>query len=248
MAMLGATAPRIEELLAGSLTGIPEIELVHSLLAFDAGTGFIERLLAAQRGQLGPFVLVVEGAPLDRARAGAGEFNRLGPMAPEAWIEALAPVAAAVMAIGTCATSGGVPAAGGSVTGAMSLTAFLGRDFRSPSGLPIVQVPGCAPQGDAFIEALSYVFLHLEGRVPLDLDDQGRPRWLFDESTPITVAAAAGAGLEADCGVPARGWINHIGGCVSVGGTCNGCTRPDFPDVGRAAVVVGPRPLARQAR
>ena len=230
MAMLGATAPRIEELLAGSLTGVPSIELVHSLLAFDAGTRFIDRLWAAERGDLDPFVLVVEGAPLDRARAGAGEFNRLGPRAPEAWIESLATRAAAVMAIGTCATAGGVPAAAGSVTGAMSLERFLGSSFRSRADLPIVQVPGCAPQGDAFIEALSYVFLHLEGRVPLDLDGQGRPRWLFDESTPITVGPD-GNWLSADCSVPSRGWINHIGGCASVGGSCNGCTRPDFPDL-----------------
>lgn len=230
MAMLGATAPRIEELLAGSLTGISSIALIHSLLAFDAGDRFIDSLLAAERGELDPFVLVVEGAPLDLSRAGTGFFNRLGPRAPETWIESLAPGAAAVMAIGTCATAGGVPAAQGSVTGAMSLETFLGSSFRSLGGLPIVSVPGCAPQGDAFIEALSYVFLHLGGKVPLDLDEFGRPRWLFDERTPVTIGAGRHT-LVADCAVPARGWINRIGGCASVGGACIGCTRPDFPDL-----------------
>ena len=173
---------------------------------------------------------MVEGAPLDLSRAGTGFFNRLGPRAPETWIESLAPLAAAVMAIGTCATAGGVPAAQGSVTGAMSLETFLGSSFRSSGGLPIVSVPGCAPQGDAFIEALSYVFLHLGGKVPLDLDEFGRPRWLFDERTPVTIGAGRHT-LVADCAVPARGWINRIGGCASVGGACIGCTRPDFPDL-----------------
>ena len=247
MAMLGATAPRIEELLAGSLTGIASIALIHSLLAFDAGDRFIDSLLAAERGELDPFVLVVEGAPLDRSRAGEGQFNRLGPRTPEAWIESLAPLAAAIMAIGTCATAGGIPAARGSVTGAMSLERFLGPGVRSKGGLPIVQVPGCAPQGDAFIEALSYVFLHLEGRVPLDLDEHGRPRWLFDESTPVTVGPTTHK-FVADCGVPARGWINHIGGCASVGGSCNGCTRPDFPDLGRSAPVEAPQHVVLGAR
>ena len=230
MAMLGATAPRIEELLAGSLTHIPTIELVHSLLAFDAGDRFIASLDRAGRGALDPFVLVVEGAPLDHRLAFGGLFDRLGPKPPEEWIRDLAPRAAATMAIGTCATAGGIPAAAGSVTGAMSLSTFLGEEYLSTSGLPIVNVPGCAPQGDAFIEALSYVFLHIGGRVPLDLDSRGRPRWLFDESTAVTNSDPL-APLLADCAVPSRGWINRIGGCASVGGSCVGCTRSDFPDL-----------------
>lgn len=42
--------------------------------------------------------------------------------------------------------------------------------------------------------------------------------------------SADGAGLTAGCPVPTRGWINRLGGCRTVGGACNGCTRPDFPD------------------
>ncbi len=237
MAVLGATAPRLEELLSGTLTHIPSIEFVHSLLAFDAGRRFEDRLLAAESGDLGLFVLVVEGAPLDQSLAGDGQFNRLGTRTPEAWISALAPVAAATIAIGTCATAGGIPAAAGSVTGAMSLMAFLGQGYQSAGGLPIVNVPGCAPPGDAFIETLSYVLLHLGGLVPLDLDAHGRPRWLFDERTPVTLRGH-GSPLEADCGVPSRGWINRLGGCVAVGGSCIGCTRADFPDLALDAMAV----------
>jgi hydrogenase small subunit len=32
------------------------------------------------------------------------------------------------------------------------------------------------------------------------------------------------------CNVPARGWINGIGGCPNVGGICMACTMPGFPD------------------
>ena len=30
--------------------------------------------------------------------------------------------------------------------------------------------------------------------------------------------------------MPARGWINGIGGCPNVGGICMACTMPGFPD------------------
>ena len=235
MAVLGATSPRIEELLGGGLTRT-QIALVHPALALDAGKAFVDVLERARSGQLEPYVLVLEGSLFDEAAAGEGSFSSLGsrdgaPVSVGQWVRDLAPQAAAVMAIGTCATWGGIPAATGSVTGAMGVGDFLPADFRSRAGLPVVNVPGCAPSGDAFVEALSYVLLHLDGLVPLDLDELGRPRWLYAQSTPLSGAEAEGGAVHtADCPVPSRGWINHLGGCASVGGRCNGCTRPDFPD------------------
>jgi hydrogenase small subunit len=32
------------------------------------------------------------------------------------------------------------------------------------------------------------------------------------------------------CNVPARGWVNGVGGCPNVGGICMACTMPGFPD------------------
>ena len=234
MSVLGATSPRLEELLAGGLTRT-QIELVHPALALDAGDAFVGVLEQARRGELEPYVLVLEGAVFDEARAGEGSFSSLGrrdgrPVPIAQWVADLAPGAAAVMAIGTCATWGGIPAAAGSVTGAMGAGDFLSAGFRSRAGLPVVNVPGCAPSGDAFVEALSYVILHLDGLVPLDLDELGRPRWLYAQSTPLGGPGEGEGGESADCPVPSRGWINHLGGCASVGGVCVGCTRPDFPD------------------
>ena len=37
-------------------------------------------------------------------------------------------------------------------------------------------------------------------------------------------------GPVSDCNVAKRGWINGVGGCANVGGTCIGCTMPGFPD------------------
>jgi hydrogenase small subunit len=54
------------------------------------------------------------------------------PLAPKAW---------GVVAIGTCATYGGIHAMAGNPTGCMGLADYLGWDFRSAGGLPIVNVP-----------------------------------------------------------------------------------------------------------
>lgn len=239
MAVLGATNPRLEELLSGGMTRTP-IELVHPALALDAGSAFTAALHRARAGELDPFILVLEGSMFDEDRAGEGSFSSLGshdgvPVTVEEWVSALAPKAAAVVAIGTCATWGGIPAASGHVTGAMGLGDFLPAGFLSRAGLPVVNLPGCAPSGDAFIEALSYVMLHLEGLVPIDLDDLGRPRWLYSTPTRLQSqrrpdGSVRSPELTAGCPVPDRGWINRLGGCARLGGSCNGCTRSDFPD------------------
>ena len=241
MSVLGAVSPAIEDLLGGGLTDIPSIDLVHAALSLESGARYLAVLEAAARGERDAFLLVVEGSLLDNDLAGDGSFSGLGsrgaqPIPAEEWVSRLAPRAEAVIAIGTCATSGGIPAARGSVTGAMGLKTFLGERFRSRAGLPVVNVPGCAPNGDAFIETLSHVFLALRGLVPLDLDELDRPRWLYSEPTvlqavrPARAQAGPPGGQHAFCPVPQRGWINRVGGCVRIGGGCNGCTRPDFPD------------------
>ncbi|MFP5298919.1 MAG: hydrogenase expression protein HypE, partial [Actinomycetota bacterium] len=196
MSALGATSPRLEELLSGQLTHFPSVSLIHPALNLESGERYLDQLRAALRSELDPFILVVEGSLFDQALAGSGTFSGLGdedgqPIPVERWVQDLASAATAVIAIGTCATWGGIPAARGNVTGAMSLTDLLGGDFRSRADLPVINVPGCAPNGDAFIETITYALLHLGGLVPLDLDDLNRPRWLYARPVPLQ-----GADLE----------------------------------------------------
>src|SRR5215510_6526450 len=168
MAMLGAATPGIEALLLGQVPDVPRVVLVHPVLAFESGDAYCSQLEQAAHGNLAPFVLVLEGSVLDESQAGAGSFSRLGmdehgrPLTmAEDWIDRLAPHAEAIVAIGSCATWGGIPAAAGSTTGAMGLEAYLSRDFLSRAGLPIINVPGCAPPGEAFIETVISTCLHL---------------------------------------------------------------------------------------
>ena len=121
----------------------------------------------------------------------------------------------------------------------MGLEAYLGRDFRSRAGLSIINVPGCAPPGEAFVETLISVCLHLAGLVPLELDEERRPRWLYQslahplpprvDYLPAQVYDVADQ-LGVGCPVPTQGWMNSLGGCARVGGACIGCTARYFAD------------------
>jgi hydrogenase small subunit len=244
MATLGASDPGLEDVLLARIPNVPPVTLVHPALALESGDGYRAWLDRAARGELAPFVLVLEGSVLDETRAGEGSFSRLGTedgraVTTAAWIDRLASRADAVVAIGSCATWGGIPAAAGSPTGAMGLEDYLGRDFRSGAGLPIINIPGCAPSGEAFVESLISVLLHLARVAPLELDDERRPRWLYCEPAhPVPPRAAyvpAGTYVvkgrpAVGCPVPSQGWMKRLGGCATVGGACIGCTARDFAD------------------
>ena len=265
VAVTGATNPSVEELLLGSIPGLPRAVLHHPVLSVAAGAGFIKPFHEAANGELGhPYVLVLEGSiPDDQALAagyysacGAGGFDPISPgdqpNKVTDWVRRLAPGAAACVAIGTCATWGGVPAAAGNVTGSMSLTDFLGEDYRSVLGVPVVNVPGCSPVGDNFTEVVAGLLLFLQGIGPLpELDELGRPAWQFKETVHRhcvragyyeegLFAESAGDqeclvdigcwGPVVQCNITERGAINHMGGCMVAGGACIGCTMPGFPD------------------
>ncbi len=174
------------------------------------------------------------------------------PITTNEWIDRLAPKALAVVACGTCATYGGIHAMEGNPTGAMGLADYLGWDWKSKAGLPIVNVPGCPVQPDNFMETLLYLLYQVAGLAPMiPLDDQLRPTWLFGKTvhegcdragyyeqgdfaevygSPKCIVKLGCWGPVVNCNVPKRGWMAGIGGCPNVGGICIGCTMPGFPD------------------
>jgi hydrogenase small subunit len=264
ISVVGATNPSVESLLAGTVPLLPKVLLHHPVLSVEAGHEFVRNFELAWQGKLAdPYVVIYEGSIADEriaARTG-GYWAALGvekvdghdrPVPTAEWLTRLAPGAAAVIAIGTCATWGGVPAAFGNVTGAMSLMDFLGADYRSAFGLPVVNVPGCAPVGDNFTETVAAILLFLQGLGPLpEFDELGRPAWLFRETVHRgctragyyeegTFAHEYGGkeclvevgcwGPVVNCNIVERGAINHMGGCMKAGGVCIGCTMPGFPD------------------
>ena len=266
VAVTGAQAPTLEGLLMGAHPGLPRVILHHPVVNLESGPAYERAAEQAIEGTLdAPFVVVLEGSIADEtiAHAYGGYWAGQGeePWGPdgehrtvtaEEWIARMAPNAAAMIAIGTCATWGGIPSAAGNPTGAMSLMDFLGQDYRSTFGVPVVNVPGCPPIGDNFTEAVAAVVYFLQGFGPLpEFDELGRPAWQFGET--VHRHCVRGAYYEegdfakefgdkeclveigcwgpvVNCNITSRGAINHHGGCMNSGGACIGCTMPGFPD------------------
>ncbi len=260
IAVSGATHPKVEHLLNGIVPGLPRIELIHTVLSVESGAEWIENLRMAAAGELdAPYLIAWEGSVMDETLSGEGYFMGLGED-PETgrqitsleWLDRMAPGAAAVVAVGTCATWGGIPAAHNNPTGAMGVMDHLGKDYRSTLGLPVVNVPGCSPIGDNILETVAATLLFLNGMAPLpEFDELGRPAWLFTETVHRHCPRAGyyEEGLFAEhygdkeclvelgcwgpvvqCNIAERGMIDGHGGCMSMGGICIGCTMPGFPD------------------
>jgi hydrogenase small subunit len=260
VAMTSATNPSVEDIVRGIIPGMPRVVVHNPVLAFENGQEFMEAWYQAERGELDPFVLVLEGSVPNEELNGEGHWAAMGtdpstgqPITTNEWVDRLAPKAAAVVAIGTCATYGGIPAMKNNPTGAMGLPDYLGWNWKSKAGIPIVCIPGCPAQPDNTTETLLYLVLQLGGLAPMiDLDEALRPRWLFNRTVRESCnrggfseegefATEYGAdyrcmvklgckGPVVKCNVPVRGWQSGIGGCPNVGGICMACTMPGFPD------------------
>jgi len=260
VSLTAARQPSIEDIALGLVPGLPKVVIHNKVLAYETGEAFVEAFRKADRGELGaPFVLVVEGSIPNEKINGEGFWTSFGndpqtgqPITLNTWLDRLAPKAWAVMAVGTCATYGGIHAMAGNPTGCMGLADYLGWDFRSRGGLPIVNVPGCPIQPDNVMETLLWLLQHAAGTMPIiPLDDKLRPTWLFgktvhegcdragyyeqadfayDYNSPKCQVKIGCWGPVVNCNVPKRGWMHGIGGCPNVGGVCIGCTMPGFPD------------------
>ncbi len=185
ISITAASQPSIEEVVLGTVPGLPKVHLHNKVLSPTlGGDEFLRPFREARDGTLDhPFVLVIEGSIPNEKINGDGYWTSFGndlatgePIPINDWIDDLAPKAFAVVAIGTCATYGGIHAMAGNPTGCMGLADYLGWDFRSAAGLPIVNVPGCPVQPDNFMETLTWLLYQAAGLAPMiPLDDALRP-------------------------------------------------------------------------
>src|SRR3984957_14877633 len=98
VSLTAATQPSIEEIVLGALPGLPNIQVHWPLIDFECGpeTGadnFIEWWWKADRGELDPFVLVVEGSIPNEAIKSEGYWCGFGnnpltgqPMTTSEWL------------------------------------------------------------------------------------------------------------------------------------------------------------------
>jgi hydrogenase small subunit len=259
IALTGATQPSLEDLVLGALPGVPKMRLHNPFLAFENGEEFMRRFYEAEEGKLGPFILVIEGSIPDETNKPEGYWATFGtdqttgqPILTCDWIDRLAHKAWVVVAAGTCAAYGGIHAMEGNPTNCMGLPDYLGKDWKSAGGMPVVCIPGCPTHPDTLSSTLLYLLQQAAGSAPMiSLDENFRPTWLFGDTLHEgcdrggyyeqgefaeqygerqCIVKLGCWGPVVQCNVGKRGWMGGVGGCPNVGGICIGCTMPGFPD------------------
>ena len=136
--MTSAVNPSLEDIVTQAIPGMPKVIVHNPVLAYENGDEFMQAWYDAEAGKLDPFVLVVEGSIPNEELSGDGYWAAMGtdpstgqPITTNEWVDRLAPKAAAVVALGTCATYGGIPAMKNNPTGAMGVPDYLGWDWKS---------------------------------------------------------------------------------------------------------------------
>src|SRR6202790_3555833 len=84
VSVTAAEQPSVEDVVMGAIPGLPKVHLHNPVLAYENGDDFMKFFYQAQKGELDPFVLVVEGfMPNERIKsegywAGMGTDERTG--------------------------------------------------------------------------------------------------------------------------------------------------------------------------
>jgi len=210
--------------------------LFHSNIS--AATGPMCLDLIDRACEKGDFFLAIEGGiPL-----GIPQACRMGEKSMgEIMIDA-AKKAKAVIAVGTCASFGGIPAAENNPTGAVSVPVLFNKNRITT---PTICLPGCPVHPDWLIGTLVHV---LKFGLP-PLDDQRRPEIFyskvihdqcprfpdyererfagsFAEEGCLFKLGCVGALTHADCTV--RQWNSGINSCIRAGAPCIGCASERF--------------------
>ncbi len=215
----------------------------HETVMAAAGHQAEEVLHSTIEKYQGKFICVVEGAVPTKD---GGIYCKIGGRTAKEILEDVAPKSAAVIAIGTCASFGGVQAASPNPTGAVGIGELV-------RGKPVINVPGCPPNPIAFLGTVLHYFTFK--RLP-PTDILGRPlfaygrkihdhcerRSHFDEGRYVEQFGDAGhrmgyclykvgcKGPETYSNCPAVRF-NDVGVWpVGVGHGCVGCTEPNFWD------------------
>ncbi|WP_029009281.1 HupU protein [Azospirillum halopraeferens] len=255
MSMLCAQSPDLPTLL--EIAGIRL--LWHPSLSEETGAEALALLDAVRTGREPLDVLCVEGSLL-RGPNGTGRFHVLaGTGRPTIdWVRELAGQARHVVAVGTCAAFGGITAGGLNVADACGLQyegtrrgGALAADFRSRSGLPVINVAGCPTHPNWVTETLMLLAGDALGADGLDAFQ--RPRFYADHlvhhgctrneyyeykasaekhsdlGCMMEHMGCLGTRAHADCNT--RPW-NGEGSCTRGGYACINCTAPGFEEPG----------------
>ena len=161
-----------ESLLRTSHPGLAEVlfDLIsldyHETLMAAAGRQAEEALESAIRKNAGKFILVVEGAVPTKEN---GIYMQIAQKTGLDMLKHVAASAGAIVAIGSCASWGGVPSADPNPTGASGINKILENKM-------VVTLPGC-PANPYILLGTLLQFVAL-GKLP-ELDELGRPKFAY---------------------------------------------------------------------
>lgn len=206
-------------------------------LSAGEGENVIDQLMSID----GEYILAVEGAVATRNN---GLYNVIGrwkgePLTALNAIKILGEKAAYVIALGACATHGGVSAAEPNPANCVAIQTLLKRK--------VIKLPGCPCHPDWFLGTLAHILLYGEP----ELDKQDRPvlfystllhdrctrRSFFDkgifakklgEKTCMFKLGCRGPVTRIDC--PVRKWNEYVNWPVENDSPCIGCAQFGFPD------------------
>ena len=222
-------------------SGLP-IALPDYMETIDPASGTLAEELKERwkNGSKGKRILVVEGAV-----QGEG-FCTIAGKDFSYHVADAAKVADHIIAVGQCATFGGIPSANPNPTNAKGVSDFLREIGLNKT---VINIPCCPVNGEHVVIALSALIM---GVVP-ELDKYGRPKIFFgknmhEELCPYRPYYDRGKFIEipgegegcryklgckgpvtwTDC--PLRKWNSGTSYCVEAGAPCVGCSEPGWPD------------------
>ncbi|MBN2022149.1 MAG: hydrogenase small subunit [Pirellulales bacterium] len=211
----------------------------HPVLSAIQGADAVEVIHKQVEG--GDYLLAFEGAiPTTMPGACLMEGKPLAEILPAALRGAKA-----VVAVGTCASFGGIPAAEGNLTGAVSV-----RQFMEQQGLPVegrlVNCPGCPTHPQSLLGTVAYVAA--KGYPPVDptlltpnmfyahsVHDEC-PRFhywekrvfaeKFGDEGCLFKLGCLGPLSHTNC--PRSQWNSGANWCIRAGAPCTACTSENF--------------------
>ncbi len=201
-------------------------------------------------GEMPLDILCIEGSIL-RGPGGTGMFDEIFGKPKKDLVASLAKRARYILAVGTCASFGGIGVNTEiEATGLQFIKAeeggFLGKEFKSASGLPVINLPGCPCHCDILVGTLAALISESplefgEYNTPLEwysmMVHQGCTRNEYHEYR-VEDRKFGEKGcmfFHLGCHGPlVHGPCNKLlwskrSSKTRVGVPCFGCTRPDFP-------------------
>ncbi|MEM6530975.1 MAG: hydrogenase [Myxococcota bacterium] len=229
--------------------------LWHPSLGMELGDQLQKILKDCVSGETPLDIFIFEGSVV-QAPDKTGNWNRFAGRPMMDWVTELSNAAQFVVAIGDCATYGGIPAMAPNPSDSTGLQflkrdkgGYLGAGFTSKAGLPVINIPGCPAHPDWITQIVVAI---ATGRLgDISLDEFHRPKTFFTSFTQTGCtrnihfaykASTSEFGERKGClfydlgcrGPMTRSSCNRIlwnrqSSKTRAGMPCLGCTEPEFP-------------------